>query len=973
MSGYYAGPFGRMLPTSNLPSSEQPPEPPQRPANRLESGDNSYQLPPPRPPGTLPFGTDPLLRQRQQAENTEPGRGPAPTESTSQPPRTEQQLPSVRHLLTPVAGPSSPPPPPFHQSYGTPMPSLENRQPSHTFRQHEPGLASQMPSLAVHDKAQGRSESFPQPQTSGLPPLSQMAMHSPGDIKHHTATRSDSSATPLQHTPLAYYGATYHDQAPSGGISSPESASRSKESSVRPHVIDERYVEGEGVCYVYADGSRVPKAIDGIPVNANWGVTKAGKPRKRLAQACLTCREKKIKCQPNLPKCDQCQKSGRECRFESAPRGSRSSLKGSQATGLPGKYDAREGFSPGALTASEVSPSLYNLPRASSNSATSLPGTSGQSPISEGPILTPSGTEVTYESTADADRVYRPRTYRVPRPFPGSDHVFSRSPEHFEPNRTPEYADILSELREMNTDDPLTGSWNIDPYDCDPETTTHYIESYFSSVNDGIYHIFPHSRFMLWLKSSPTKSAEDKMLLYSMMALGSIFSDRHDRFMALRQYSRIARFAIQKSQHTLSLQLAQSHLIMSLLYYATGFQVGAWDSIGAAGRAVSGLRYNVESGGVVVEQIQVCDYGLHPQALIECRRRTFWVAFILDRVSSFISASSTFIPSEAALIRLPCREEIYEAQQYATAPYFQSSLNQAPTEDRRSTLSPVAFLIQIISIWGDVSLQVFRLAHTPSDAYARLAEELHSIVTLRTDDWINRLPEQLAFSAPNLERASQVKKADAFVSNHMFYHATLMKLYRHVRYSSMRPEVLVQYIHRARYHAVETLRIALAVIQYANEVQPLRTSTDLPAPKMTCLNPFLGYVVLSAVDVLSAAGLIAELPDSIAFIKGALGMVQLLGRHWDSSLALANSIQYRVDLMIACLNDRARTQDKFGFAVDGLSLETKVHAGTSASQPPRTLEEDLFYGSMPREMLLHAMRVDDVPVSEHSIVWLRDR
>jgi hypothetical protein len=104
----------------------------------------------------------------------------------------------------------------------------------------------------------------------------------------------------------------------SGDLSSAESGSQKKRSTVLPHVVDERHIEGEGICYIYADGSHCPKAIEGIPVNANWGVTKAGKPRKRLAQACLTCREKKIKCQPKLPKCDQCQKSGRECRFESA-------------------------------------------------------------------------------------------------------------------------------------------------------------------------------------------------------------------------------------------------------------------------------------------------------------------------------------------------------------------------------------------------------------------------------------------------------------------------------------------------------------------------------------------------------------------------------------------------------------------------------------------------------------------------------
>lgn len=48
-----------------------------------------------------------------------------------------------------------------------------------------------------------------------------------------------------------------------------------------------------------------------------WGMTKAGKPRKRLSQACVTCREKKIKCDPgDGPKCSQCLRFNRECRFD---------------------------------------------------------------------------------------------------------------------------------------------------------------------------------------------------------------------------------------------------------------------------------------------------------------------------------------------------------------------------------------------------------------------------------------------------------------------------------------------------------------------------------------------------------------------------------------------------------------------------------------------------------------------------------
>lgn len=78
--------------------------------------------------------------------------------------------------------------------------------------------------------------------------------------------------------------------------------------------IGQRDMPGEGLCYVYEDGTYCRAIIDGEPVNPSWGITKAGKPRKRLAQACLTCREKKIKCEPGFPKCHQCAKSQRVCR-----------------------------------------------------------------------------------------------------------------------------------------------------------------------------------------------------------------------------------------------------------------------------------------------------------------------------------------------------------------------------------------------------------------------------------------------------------------------------------------------------------------------------------------------------------------------------------------------------------------------------------------------------------------------------------
>jgi hypothetical protein len=85
-----------------------------------------------------------------------------------------------------------------------------------------------------------------------------------------------------------------------------------------PRFVRAAEVPGEGMCYFYDDGTHCKTVIDGEAVNAHWGVTKAGKPRKRLAIACVTCREKKIKCDPDFPRCVQCEKFGRVCRFKNA-------------------------------------------------------------------------------------------------------------------------------------------------------------------------------------------------------------------------------------------------------------------------------------------------------------------------------------------------------------------------------------------------------------------------------------------------------------------------------------------------------------------------------------------------------------------------------------------------------------------------------------------------------------------------------
>ena len=251
----------------------------------------------------------------------------------------QEQLPSVSQLLTPSSQPSLPSSP-FSPHYRLDSPT--SLQPSS--RPSWPlDMRERLPSLAYSDgiatppmAPPHRKLSYPIPVlNTALPlrptsyPYGDSGKHEPDDSAYSPyVQRSNSDPSPYQQLlsaqashyeqPLSYQMREPHQQS---NIGSNRDSSQQEGSNVAqfvPRAVREEVFPGEGLCYVYEDGSHCRKVIDGDAINVNWRLTKAGKPRKRLAVACLTCREKKIKCDPVWPKCLQCDKFGRDCKFQNA-------------------------------------------------------------------------------------------------------------------------------------------------------------------------------------------------------------------------------------------------------------------------------------------------------------------------------------------------------------------------------------------------------------------------------------------------------------------------------------------------------------------------------------------------------------------------------------------------------------------------------------------------------------------------------
>ena len=112
----------------------------------------------------------------------------------------------------------------------------------------------------------------------------------------------------LTHSPYSPFG-------PGGGYAP------SGDSRLQPtHSPRDDKVHGKAPSTMHIKQSNRPKTATDIPSDSPWGFTKAGKARKRLEQACVSCRKKKTKCEPtsSSSKCSPCEKSGSECYFDNA-------------------------------------------------------------------------------------------------------------------------------------------------------------------------------------------------------------------------------------------------------------------------------------------------------------------------------------------------------------------------------------------------------------------------------------------------------------------------------------------------------------------------------------------------------------------------------------------------------------------------------------------------------------------------------
>lgn len=620
-----------------------------------------------------------------------------------------------------------------------------------------------------------------------------------------------------------------------------------------PRFVRAAEVPGEGMCYFYDDGSHCKTVIDGEAVNAHWGVTKAGKPRKRLAIACVTCREKKIKCDPDYPRCVQCEKFGRICKFKNAPRGGHNTSPSTP----PAELDDMRKLS---------GPSRQNDLRMS--------GSETSSPVSP------------------------KTTLRQPSPDTGSHKRLRVGYDSYVPGGPPVISMVTAEPTRVHfpvqhetaelphiPEDVLGRAWGTDPSLSDPQSIRAVISQFFLNLdNTKIMRFVPEAQFKAWVTNpNHRKSPEDLMLLYSVLAVGVALSGGPKPIAF--EYAQVARYA-ERVTAVGSLQLVQSRILLALYYLSISHMPDANEMVSAAVAATTCLKLNVELEESHDAVLMIYPFGMTKSGYREARRRTFWSLFMLERLNGHFPDRPAMINAEDIYTRLPADPQSFEREIESSSPMFNPYVSNLASSNERE-LGISAYLVEMVHIWSSDVSRIYRMARrttlldTDSESSRRMLK--------RIQDWHHALPSRLLFNPANLESTVLAGELGPFLTMHLLYNHAMIKLSRHsVAAGRLSPQTTSLHVQRCYEHSTNVLDVIKALLRLHRNGQDVNSAFP----------PVIAMATTEAVDVLTASGRLSHLGDVIDDVRMALSIVDAMGAIWEDSQNAQEAIDGRLGMLL---------------------------------------------------------------------------
>lgn len=418
----------------------------------------------------------------------------------------------------------------------------------------------------------------------------------------------------------------------------------------------------------------------------------------------------------------------------------------------------------------------------------------------------------------------------------------------------------------------------VDPYVVNAGRTSELLSNFFKHIPDSVSCMVPESAFKAWALSTCQKSLNDLMLVYAILASGSSFSHKPEIKALGSQYAAISRHACDLRRY--SIQLVQARMVLAVYYYAQNKPHDSWDFCGEGMRTAGLLKLNVEMDKTDDALLTTYPYGLNRAGYAECRRRTFWSCFLLDRLSGLGANFPSWGHCQDVFLRLPCDSATFEAQTETQNPFYDPT--RTIVREHGSSIGCMASVVQVTSIWGDVMAYQYRMLQrrSPLSSSAEFVA-FYDEMSRRLREWKDTLPSNLTFSSENLQMAASGGKIGTFIAMHTVYEATAMKLNRHVPTAVLTPAQRAHHVSMANHHAEEMLSIIATIsMRQPSMPSPEANHTDLYLPRELS-SPFAGHATVMALDILTRRVPIASLPRLLETFERAKSTLAELTVFWD--------------------------------------------------------------------------------------------
>jgi len=422
----------------------------------------------------------------------------------------------------------------------------------------------------------------------------------------------------------------------------------------------------------------------------------------------------------------------------------------------------------------------------------------------------------------------------------------------------------------------------------DHQTTVYLLGLYFTHINAGSFHVFSRKPFLEWAKYQRNKCQNEKMVIYAMLAAGSLIADNSFSSVGM-QFAQIASDAVRHDVGRFNVARALTGLFLNIYYAAKSHANKASEYFGIAVNVVNQMKLRTEAGctdDAVSRNQKRFEFGFTSAMLVECKRRTFWACFMNDRYGG---GPHCMPRPEDIFLRLPCNDFAYE-QSYGSGPsYLANGIIDTKHGPHASQLQTgtMGWLVSIVAIWGDVNDFILRSSYQSDEVYKEAYELFYQTVQDRAADWVNGLHESLRYGPFNLDRSIQQGYAGLYILVHTTYHLSMMKLNRYMRHAAI-PNSVGRNIRTANHHGHEILRI-MTTFDLARKGTEETKFIDF-----AFATSFPGYAISSAIDTVSAGGLDSNLKSTLEEMDGALCCLRDLAKTWHGCNKQLKDCEYRL-------------------------------------------------------------------------------